>query len=98
MLSASLNKTFLSLFTIFFTALYGCLFTGNTEAAFANYRLWESLGFLLTYAYNDYLCADVKLYICIGFLVTGVFCYFIVEVIEKRRTLSKDKAIETVKI
>ncbi|XP_041375281.1 protein unc-93 homolog A-like [Gigantopelta aegis] len=79
-------------------ALYGCLFTKNTEAAFANYRLWESLGFLITYAYNDYLCANVKLYICIVFLVVGVVCYSLVEIMERRRKLSKETVtvVETV--
>ena len=28
-------------------ALYGVLFANNEEAAFSNYRLWESLGFVL---------------------------------------------------
>merc|ERR1711971_1372010 len=28
-------------------ALYGCLFANDEEAAFSNYRLWESMGFLV---------------------------------------------------
>ena len=31
------------------SALYGVIFKNNAEAAFSNYRLWESLGFLLAY-------------------------------------------------
>ena len=30
-------------------ALYGCLFTSNEKAAFSNYKLWESLGFLFAF-------------------------------------------------
>jgi hypothetical protein len=30
-------------------ALYGVLFAKNEEAAFSNYRLWESLGFLFAF-------------------------------------------------
>ncbi|XP_041375305.1 protein unc-93 homolog A-like isoform X2 [Gigantopelta aegis] len=67
-------------------ALYGFLFTDNTEAAFANYRLWESVGFVMVFGYNDYLCANMKLYICIGFLVVGMFGYGIVEVKSRRYT------------
>ena len=32
--------------------LYGTLFRRNKEAAFSNYRLWESLGFVIAYAYS----------------------------------------------
>ncbi|XP_041375280.1 protein unc-93 homolog A-like [Gigantopelta aegis] len=74
-------------------ALYGCLFTENTEAAFANYRLWESFGFMLTYAYNDFLCADVKLYICGGFLVVGMACYSVVEITERRRVVTRNSSV-----
>ncbi|CAC5397843.1 Protein unc-93 homolog A [Mytilus coruscus] len=44
----------------FLLALYGYLFTNNTEAAFANYRLWESIGFILAFAWSGILVtADV---------------------------------------
>ncbi|BFZ13336.1 hypothetical protein BsWGS_16375 [Bradybaena similaris] len=60
-------------------ALYGHVFSDKAEAAFANYRLWESLGFAVTYAYNDYLCTETKLYICLGVLAVSVVCYTMVE-------------------
>ncbi|GFO20719.1 unc-93-like protein a [Plakobranchus ocellatus] len=65
-------------------ALYGNFFSNNAEAAFANYRLWESLGFAVTYAYNDYLCTHTKLYICLGCLAVSVVCYFSVELVAHR--------------
>lgn len=65
-------------------ALYGHLFSDKAEAGFANYRLWESLGFAVTFAYNDYLCTDTKLYVCLGVLATSVVCYFIVEIMAWR--------------
>ncbi|KAI8759356.1 protein unc-93 A, partial [Biomphalaria glabrata] len=65
--------------------LYGHLFSDKAEAAFANYRLWESLGFAVTFAYNDYLCTDTKLYVCLGVLGTAVICYTIVEVMAWRK-------------
>uniref|UniRef100_A0A2C9JVH4 UNC93-like protein n=1 Tax=Biomphalaria glabrata TaxID=6526 RepID=A0A2C9JVH4_BIOGL len=67
------------------SALYGHLFSDKAEAAFANYRLWESLGFAVTFAYNDYLCTDTKLYVCLGVLGTAVICYTIVEVMAWRK-------------
>ena len=30
-------------------ALYGNIFASDEEAAFSNYRLWESLGFLVAF-------------------------------------------------
>lgn len=67
-------------------ALYGNLFSSKPEAAFANYRLWESLGFAVAYAYNDALCTDVKLYVCLSMLGVGMFGYTIVEIMERRKT------------
>ncbi|KAK7500311.1 hypothetical protein BaRGS_00008534 [Batillaria attramentaria] len=68
-------------------ALYGSLFTANTEAAFANYKLWESVGFVMPYAYNDYkyMCTYKKLYVSLAFLGTGILGYTAVEVMEKRK-------------
>ena len=52
-------------------ALYGVLFKDDQEAAFANYRLWESLGFCAAFAYGNSLDASVKLIICLVFLIIG---------------------------
>ncbi|XP_012938376.1 UNC93-like protein [Aplysia californica] len=70
-------------------ALYGSLFTAKPEPAFANYRLWESLGFAVTYAYNDELCTDVKLYVCMCVLGVGMLGYTAVEVMSWRSTRDK---------
>ncbi|KAK7115237.1 UNC93-like protein [Littorina saxatilis] len=70
-------------------ALYGALFTDNTEAAFANYRLWESIGFAATYLYQNSLRTKYKLYICLAFLATGMVGYAIVEVMERRKKSRK---------
>ncbi|CAC5397836.1 Protein unc-93 homolog A,UNC93-like protein [Mytilus coruscus] len=65
-------------------ALYGYLFTNNIEAAFANYGLWESVGFIITFACSNFLIAYVKLYICLGFLSVGMMLYVVVEVYDRR--------------
>ncbi|KAJ1155110.1 hypothetical protein NDU88_007845 [Pleurodeles waltl] len=66
-------------------ALYGVLFAEHKEAAFANYRLWESLGFVISFAYSSFLCVYVKLYIVLSVLVLGMAFYGTVEFIESRK-------------
>ncbi|XP_041107494.1 protein unc-93 homolog A isoform X2 [Polyodon spathula] len=63
-------------------ALYGVLFEEHKEAAFANYRLWESVGFVIAFGYSNYLCVDVKLYVVLAVLVVGMVLYGCVEYIE----------------
>ncbi|XP_019639319.1 PREDICTED: uncharacterized protein LOC109481218 [Branchiostoma belcheri] len=65
-------------------ALYGYLFRKNQEAGFSNYRLWESLGFVVAFAYSNFLCTDVKLYILLAVLVLGMMGYALVEYNERK--------------
>ncbi|KAL0116817.1 hypothetical protein PUN28_010026 [Cardiocondyla obscurior] len=65
--------------------LYGTLFRRNKEAAFSNYRLWESAGFVIAYAYSTHLCARMKLYVMLTVLVTGTVGYIIVELLHRRK-------------
>jgi len=66
------------------SALYGTLFSSESEAAFSNYRLWESIGFFAAFAYSFYLCAAVKLYILTSVLVVSMIGYVCVECIHWR--------------
>ncbi|KAL3858703.1 hypothetical protein ACJMK2_008964 [Sinanodonta woodiana] len=77
-------------------ALYGFLFTDNTEAAFANYRLWESIGFIIAFGYSSLLVTKVKLYLCLAFLCVGMFFYGVLEVAFRRS--SKNSADSTTKL
>ncbi|XP_023214108.1 protein unc-93 homolog A-like [Centruroides sculpturatus] len=61
-------------------SLYGVLFPKNEEAAFANYRLWESLGFIIAFAYSSSLCITIKLYILLIVLVVGMMGYLTIEI------------------
>ena len=61
------------------------LFRRNKEAAFSNYRLWESAGFVIAYAYSTALCARMKLYVLFGNLVLGVIGYIVVEIRHRRK-------------
>ncbi|CAH0402125.1 unnamed protein product [Chilo suppressalis] len=78
--------------------LYGVLFRRNKEAAFSNYRLWESAGFVVAYAYSTHLCARMKLYVMMVVLLIGVVGYIIVEILHKRKArrlkaIAEDPAI-----
>lgn len=64
-------------------ALYGVLFVKNKEAAFANYRLWESLGFVIAFGYSTFLCVSVKEYIVLAVLIVGIILYGVVEYTER---------------
>ncbi|KAF6116884.1 unc-93-like protein A [Phyllostomus discolor] len=65
-------------------ALYGVLFDKNKEAAFANYRLWEALGFVVAFGYSTFLCVSVKLYVLLGVLGMAMLAYGTVELMEAR--------------
>ena len=65
--------------------MYGCLFKNHQEAAFANYRLFESIGFLVAFAYANSLTTEEKLYIVLAFLILGMIGYVICEVFDKKK-------------
>merc|ERR1712025_941966 len=61
-------------------ALYGVLFPSEEEAAFSNYRLWESLGFLLAFVTSSCgVCAFPKLILAIFLLAAGMLGYLVLE-------------------
>ena len=62
-------------------ALYGVLFASDEEAAFSNYRLWESMGFLLAFITQACgVCVFPKLLLTIVFLITYITSMIICEV------------------
>ncbi|XP_070498643.1 UNC93-like protein [Chironomus tepperi] len=73
--------------------IYGALFRRNKEAAFSNYRLWESVGFVIAYVYSTLICTSMKLYIVITVLAVGTICYIIVEIRHLRKE-RKQKELE----
>ncbi|XP_044146804.1 protein unc-93 homolog A-like [Bufo gargarizans] len=66
-------------------AFYGVLFDDHKEAAFANYRLWESVGFVIAFAYSNFLCISVKLYVVLSILLIGMILYLVLEYLEYRK-------------
>lgn len=65
-------------------SLYGVLFSQNQEAAFSNFRLWESLGFFVSYFYSSWFCLTTKLYLLLGYLTCGMLGYFMIELNEMK--------------
>ncbi|XP_045611694.1 UNC93-like protein [Procambarus clarkii] len=72
-------------------ALYGVIFPGESEAAFSNYRLWESIGFIIAYACSTVVCINTKITILLVFLVLGFVGYFAIEMVERCGGLKKNK-------
>merc|ERR1712212_518182 len=67
--------------------LYGVLFANDEEAAFSNYRLWESMGFIFAFATNATgVCVFPKIITTIVFLTLGMIGYFIVEHLERQKS------------
>ncbi|KAK3085295.1 hypothetical protein FSP39_001180 [Pinctada imbricata] len=69
-------------------ALYGDLFEDRRPAAFSNYRLWESVGFIISFAYNSFFVTSVKIYVLMAFLTVGMTLYCVIEInryLERRR-------------
>ncbi|XP_053610149.1 UNC93-like protein [Plodia interpunctella] len=60
-------------------AYYGILFPGREEAAYANFRLWESMGYIIAYIISPYFRTSDKIYLILATLIVGVIAYFIVE-------------------
>ncbi|XP_072760653.1 UNC93-like protein [Anoplolepis gracilipes] len=81
-----------SIWLVQVNALSGILFPGQEEAAFSNFRLWESTGSVITYVYSPYLCTFTKFYLLIGILCAGMVGYGIIEWSGKvDRATSEDK-------
>ncbi|XP_063044048.1 protein unc-93 homolog A-like [Engraulis encrasicolus] len=64
--------------------MFGVLFPDHREAAFANYRLWESVGFLLAFGYSSHLCLSTKTYLLLSSLVLSMLTYPLVELLARR--------------
>ena len=72
-------------------ALYGALFASQEEAAFSNYRMWESLGFVIAFITQaSGVCVFPKIIGTIVFLTVGMIGYFMVEFSVKRSAVTNN--------
>ncbi|XP_072163516.1 protein unc-93 homolog A-like [Diadema setosum] len=62
-------------------SIVGVLFPDAQEPAFANYRLWQAVGFAITYALTipHAVCVSHKLYGMMAFLTFSLCCYIFEE-------------------
>ena len=79
----------------YFSALYGALFSSESEAAFSNYRMWESFGFIIAFAYSNYVCTSVKLLVLKVVMGVGMGGYFCVEWLQWRERRIDESSIVT---
>ncbi|CAF1588458.1 unnamed protein product, partial [Didymodactylos carnosus] len=78
-------------------ATYGILFSKHDEAAFSNFRLWESVGFVVAYIYTPRIRVRSSHIILLCFLSLSMCGYCAVEVLEFKRKRS-DKKVDENKI
>lgn len=74
------------------SATYGVLFTEH-ESAFSNFRLWESLGFVIAYVYTPRIRIIYAQIILLCVLTVSIICYTIIDIKERR----KKKTVEVEK-
>ncbi|KAL0882970.1 hypothetical protein ABMA27_016462 [Loxostege sticticalis] len=73
-----------SVWLVQLNSYYGILFPGREEAAFANFRLWESVGYIIAYVISPYARTSQKTYLMFAMMLVGVAMYFTVEYRERR--------------
>lgn len=71
-------------------ATYGVLFTEN-ESAFSNFRLWESLGFVIAYVYTPRIRIKYAHIILLCILTISMICYGIIHIRENRKRKVKEE-------
>jgi len=71
-------------------ALYGVLFENDEEAAFSNYRLWESVGFIISFILQTQVCVYTKLWVLVGIISAGMSGFATIEMLEwkKKRNIN----------
>lgn len=72
------------------------MFPGREEAAFSNFRLWESVGYIIAYVISPYMRLSEKTYLMLFMMIVGVILYFTVEYREyksKKRLEIKKKEL-----
>ncbi|KAI0980382.1 hypothetical protein GJ496_003647 [Pomphorhynchus laevis] len=61
-------------------AFYGFVFKNNLEPAYSNYRLWESIGFVVAYAYTPFIRVKDSAIVLIVILTLGVIGFGVVDI------------------
>lgn len=72
-------------------SFYGVLFVDQEEAAFSNYRLWESTGFVIFYIITPYIRIRLALIILLVFLTLGMMGYGTTEYRSRQKTVKNNQ-------
>ena len=56
------------------------LFAEKQEAGFASYRMFQAVGFAISFGYSYYLCVSTKVYIMTAVLLISLLLYSVIEV------------------
>ena len=65
-------------------AICGVHFPDDKEAAFSQFKLWQATGCIISFSCGNYMCTDIKIYILVGFLITGIFGYILAQISQRR--------------
>ncbi|CAK9294227.1 unnamed protein product [Gordionus sp. m RMFG-2023] len=68
------------------SGLYSSIFPRNPEPAFANHRLWESVGVIISFSYHEVLCMKSKLIFLTAILALATVSYIVLETRLKRKS------------
>ncbi len=75
---------FVCFFLLIVSATYGTLFTEH-ESAFSNFRLWESLGYVIAYVYTPRIRIKYAQIILLCVLTLSIICYGIIHIRERQK-------------
>ncbi|CAK9294228.1 unnamed protein product [Gordionus sp. m RMFG-2023] len=84
---AGLLGFFFGIFQPQINGLYSTIFQENPEPAFANHRLWESVGMIISFSYHEVLCMKSKLIFLSIILALATVSYVILETRIKKRIM-----------
>ncbi|XP_045448135.1 UNC93-like protein [Melitaea cinxia] len=86
-----------SIWLVQINAYYGILFPGREEAAFSNFRLWESVGYIIAYIISPYFRTSTKTYVLLVSMIVGVSLYLVVEYRDRKAKKLEEKPVEPMK-
>ncbi|CAF4138093.1 unnamed protein product, partial [Adineta steineri] len=72
-------------------ATYTVLYSETDSNALAKYRLWKSIGFVITYTYSSYVTIRISLILLLVYLSISMLCYAFVEINLRWKEHSKKK-------
>ncbi|CAF3733282.1 unnamed protein product [Rotaria sp. Silwood1] len=79
------------MFYVYILATYTVLYSEADPSALAKYRLWKSVGFVVTYGYSSYVTIRLSLILLLVYLSVSMLGYGLVEVHLRWKDYQKKK-------